>query len=448
MSGRPIVAVRGPGARKRLGACPIFPSMTPSNLEILTSKDRPSPRRLALRVGAPAERALRAGHPWLFDESITSLTVSGSADVPRAGDIAVVFDVKRRFLAAGIYDPDSPIRVRVLVHSEPDEIGQDFFRRRIATALERRRDVASEHTTAFRVLSGGSDGMAGLVADLYDRSLVLQLFSPAWLPHLDGVVAAFEELLAPERVLLLAAERVTQGDAYPAELRDGTVLRGAPAKGGIPFLETGLRFEAHPLEGHKTGFYLDQRMNRRRLEAQTAGARVLNVFAYTGAFSVYAARGRAREVVSVDVAAPALAQAERHFELNADDPAVAACRHRTMRGDAFDIMAAMADDGDRFDCVVVDPPSFTRAARHRQGALRAYRSLTRLALPLLRPGGLLVQASCSSRIGADEFFAGVEGEARATGRSLTRVERTGHPPDHPIGFPEAEYLKCLWGRVE
>ena len=428
--------------------------MTPSNLVILDAEDRPAPRRLAVRVSAPAERALRAGHPWLFDESITSLSVSGSADVARVGDIAVVFDAKKRFLAAGLYDPDSPIRVRVLVHSEPDEIGQDFFRRRIATALGRRRDVASEHTTAFRVLSGGSDGMAGLVADLYDRSLVLQLFSPAWLPHLDDVVAAFEELLAPERVMLLAAERVASGDAFPPELRDGAVLRGSevergePASGGIPFLETGLSFEAHPLEGHKTGFYLDQRMNRRRLEGLTAGARVLNVFAYTGAFSVYAARGGAREVVSVDVAAPALGQAERHFELNADDAAVAACRHRTMKGDAFEVMAAMADDGDRFDCVVVDPPSFTRAARHRQGALRAYRSLTRLALPLLRPGGLLVQASCSSRITPEEFYAGVEGEARATGRSLTRVERTGHPPDHPIGFPEAEYLKCLWGRVE
>jgi 23S rRNA (cytosine1962-C5)-methyltransferase len=430
-----------------------------------------SGRRLAVRIRPSAERALRAGHPWLFDESITSISGSGrgrdsvrpgdgagsgdrpragdatsSGDGARAGDIAVVFDAKNRFLAAGLYDPESPIRVRVLVHGAPDEIGQAFFQRRIADALGHRRDVASEQTTAFRVLNGGSDGMAGLVADLYDRTLVLELFSAAWLPHLEDVVAAFEELLAPERVLLLAAKRVASGDAYPPELRDGAVLRGEAA-GGIPFLENGLRFEAHPFEGHKTGFYLDQRDNRRRLGGQTAGARVLNVFAYTGAFSVYAARGGAREVVSVDVAAPALAQAERHFELNADDPAVSACRHRTVKGDAFGVMAAMADEGAAFDCVVVDPPSFARAARHRQGALRAYRSLTRLAVPLLRPGGLLVQASCSSRIGREDFYAAVAEEVRASGHALTAVEDTGHPSDHPIGFREAEYLKCLWGRV-
>lgn len=411
-------------------------------------------RRLAVRVRPAAERALRSGHPWLFDESITSISGQGSA-----GDLAVVFDAKNRFLAAGLYDPESPIRVRVLVHGAPDEIGQAFFGRRVADALGRRRDVASEQTTGFRVLNGGSDGMAGLVADLYDRTLVLELFSAAWLPHLEDVVAAFDELLAPERVLLLAAKRVASGEGYPpqlrdgaelragAELRPGSVQRGEPAAGGIPFLENGLRFEAHPFEGHKTGFYLDQRDNRQRLGERTAGARVLNVFAYTGAFSVYAARGGARSVVSVDQAAPALAQAERHFELNADDASVSACRHRTVKGDAFEVMAAMADEGAAFDCVVVDPPSFTRAARHRQGALRAYRSLTRLAMPLLRPGGLLVQASCSSRIGRDEFFAAVAAEVHANGRSLTGVEHTGHPPDHPIGFPEAEYLKCFWGRV-
>jgi 23S rRNA (cytosine1962-C5)-methyltransferase len=425
-----------------------------------------SGRRLAVRIRPSAERALRAGHPWLFDESITSISESGrgrdavhagdvassgdaarAGDGARAGDIAVVFDAKNRFLAAGLYDPESPIRVRVLVHGAPDEIGQAFFRRRIADALGRRRDMASDQTTALRLLNGGSDGMAGLVADLYDRTLVLELFSAAWLPHLGDVVAAFDELLAPERVLLLAAKRVASGDAYPPELRDGAVLRGEAAAGGIPFLENGLRFEAHPFQGHKTGFYLDQRDNRRRLGERTDGARVLNVFAYTGAFSVYAARGGAREVVSVDVAAPALAQAERHFELNADDPGVSACRHRTVKGDAFEVMAAMADEGAAFDCVVVDPPSFTRAARHRQGALRAYRSLTRLAVRLLRPGGLLVQASCSSRIGREEFYAAVDAEVRAAGRSLTAVEHTGHPPDHPIGFPEAEYLKCVWGRV-
>lgn len=399
-------------------------------------------RRLAVRVRPAAERALRSGHPWLFDESLVSVSDSGTP-----GDVAVIFDRANHFLAAGLYDPTSPIRVRVLVHGEPAEIGEGLFRRRIAAALGLRGDVASAQTTAFRVLNGGGDGMAGLVADLYERTLVLQAFTPAWFPHLGDVVGAFRELLAPERILLLVAERVARGETCPPELRNGAVLWGESAPDGVPFLETGLCFEAHPFRGHKTGFYLDQRENRKRLGRQSRGARVLNVFSYTGGFSVHAARGGAREVVSVDRAAPALAQAERHFDLNAADAAVSACRHRTVEGDAFEVMDRMVEEDEAFDTVVVDPPSFARAARHRPRALRAYRALTRLAVPLLRPGGLLVQASCSSRIGPEEFFLNVEEEARATGRSLVEVRRTGHPPDHPVSFPEAEYLKCLWARV-
>jgi 23S rRNA (cytosine1962-C5)-methyltransferase len=149
----------------------------------------------------------------------------------------------------------------------------------------------------------------------------------------------------------------------------------------------------------------------------------------------------------VDQAAPALAQARRHFDLNGTDPSIASCRHRTVQGDAFEVMGDRARAGEHFDIVVVDPPSFARAARHRPRALRAYGKLTSLAVRLVRPGGLLVQASCSSRIGREEFFEEVLSAARAQGRPLREVERTGHPPDHPVSFPEGEYLKCLWARV-
>jgi 23S rRNA (cytosine1962-C5)-methyltransferase len=393
-------------------------------------------------VHPPAERALRGGHPWLFSDSIVS-----TSGAPAAGDVAVVFDGRKHFLAAGLYDPESPIRVRVLVHDTPAEIGAGLFRERIATALRARSELWSAQTTAFRVLNGEGDGMPGLVADLYDRTLVLQLFTGAWIPHLRDLVPVLHELLAPERVLLLVAGRVAASDACPTELAGGAVLAGEAPGGGVPFLETGLHFEAHPFEGHKTGFYLDQRANRRRLARHTSGARVLNVFSYTGAFSVHAARGGAHEVVSVDRSAPPLAQAERHFELNRSDAAIAACRHRTVVGDAFEVMEAMGRDRERFDVVVVDPPSFTRAARHERGAIAAYRALTGLALPLLRPGGLLVQASCSSRVGREAFFTAVLGAAAAAGRSPTSHERTGHPVDHPFTFPEAEYLKCIWARM-
>lgn len=406
------------------------------------SLPRPAERAVAVRVRPAAERALRSGHPWLFEESITSISRQAEA-----GDVAVVFDGKNRFLAAGLYDPDDLIRVRVFAPREPEEIGPDMFRRRVEAALRLRSDVVSAETTGFRILSGENDAMPGLVVDQYDRTLVMELFAAAWLPRLRAIVPVLEELLRPERILLLVSNRVAASPACPAGATGGVVLRGPEPDDGVPFLETGLRFEAHPFEGHKTGFYLDQRENRRRLEAHTSGGRVLNVFAYTGAFSLYAARGGASEVVSVDQAAPALAQARRHFELNARDGNVAACRHRTVEGDAFEVMEGLGGDRERFDVVVIDPPSFARAARHREKALAAYRALTSLALPLVRSGGLLVQASCSSRVGADEFFDAVGEAARGAGRPLHDLERTGHPPDHPVTFPEGAYLKCLWARV-
>ena len=265
---------------------------------------------------------------------------------------------------------------------------------------------------------------------------------------------------SPRRIILLASRKVlvrgtessdgtvqVEGDPPPHAVRNGTVLAGPPLDGPLPFLESGLHFEAHPVEGHKTGFYLDQRENRRRLEHEVSGGRVLNVFAHTGAFSVYAARGGAREVVSLDISAPALTQAKRHFALNREDSAVRSCAHRTLEGDAFATMKELVRARERFQTVIVDPPSFARAAAHRERALDAYARLTTLAVALLEPGGLLVQASCSSRVESEEFFARTQAAAQGAGAGLEQVVRTGQPADHPIGFSEGSYLKCLWARV-
>jgi len=171
---------------------------------------------------------------------------------------------------------------------------------------------------------------------------------------------------------------------------------------------------------------------------------VLNVFAYTGGFSLYAARGGACEVLSVDLSVPALEAARRNFDLNRHIPAVAPARHITQTGDAFDALATLREQGERYDLVVVDPPAFAKRAAEVEAALRAYARLTVLALGVTRPGGLLVSASCSSRVSADAFYATVRRAAEAAGRPLREVERTGHAVDHPISFPEGAYLKCLY----
>ncbi len=211
----------------------------------------------------------------------------------------------------------------------------------------------------------------------------------------------------------------------------------------VLFKENGLTFEADPIHGQKTGFFLDQRENRLRVQKLSKGKSVLNVFAYTGGFSVYAARGGAKEVVSVDVSQQALEAAVRNMEHNK----LTNVHHETIAEDAFDALAKMKSQNRLFDMVIIDPPMFAQSEKQIVSALAAYHKLTRLGLGVLKKGGTLVQASCSSRVDAESFFDAVNKTARDSGRRLTEIERTGHAFDHPIGFNEGAYLKCLFANV-
>lgn len=223
-------------------------------------------------------------------------------------------------------------------------------------------------------------------------------------------------------------------------LNDGMVLTLQTPPNLILFKENGLIFEADPIHGQKTGFFLDQRENRARVEKLSKGKTILNVFAYTGGFSVYAARGGAKEIVSVDVSPHALDAAVRNMAHNG----LTSVRHETIAADAFEVLARMKSQNRLFDVVIIDPPMFAQSEKQIVAALSAYHKLTRLGLGVLRKGGTLVQASCSSRVDAESFFESIHKTARESGRRLTEIERTGHPFDHPIGFNEGAYLKCLF----
>lgn len=395
---------------------------------------------------------MKRGHPWVFAKGIRQQRQEG-----RAGDLAVMFDRDNRFLAIGLYDPASPIRIRVLHRGAPETIDRDWFAARIRAASERRQPLLEQDTTGYRVVHGENDRLPGLVVDRYGDSVVVKLYTSAWFPYLTDVVAGLRPLSDPERIVLRlsrAVQRVTavsqqrsERAAGVADLRDGQTLHGDPAPGPVLFRENGLRFEADLVRGQKTGFFLDQRDNRARLERHCAGKTVLNVFAYTGGFSVYAARGGARSVTSLDASAAALAAAERNFEHNRSHAAVAAARHRILCGDAFELVAGMRDRGERFDVVILDPPSFAKARADVERALRSYSRMIRMGLDVLSSPGLLVAASCSSRITADRFRVLVEETARDARRSMRILEMTGHPLDHPIAFPEGAYLKCIFAAV-
>jgi len=400
-------------------------------------------QRLAVRVTPDAERQIRGGHPWVFDRSVTSVNPAGAA-----GDLAVVFDRQRRFAAIGLYDPSSPIRVRILHHGKPTPIDDDFWRRRVADALARRATLLeTPDTDAFRWLHGENDGLPGLVADRYADTTVLKVYTQAWFPHLDAVVAALQSELPAERVVVRLGRDAARAGG-PGGWSDGQALIGAVPDTPVEFLEGELRFTADVVAGQKTGHFLDQRDNRRRVRQLAAGLDVLDVYSCTGGFAVNAAAGGARSVHRVDQSSAAIRAGRHHLELNASNRSVARCRDHGTVGDAVDVLGDLLRRRERFGLVVVDPPSFASRADQVDRALQSYSRLAELASRLVEPGGLLFQASCSSRIDEHQLAVAVHAGARAAGRSAVELRRTGHAVDHPVGFPEGAYLDALFVRIE
>lgn len=420
----------------------------PSLIPDLTQLPQPAEKRLAVRITPAAQRVLRAGHPWIFDQSIRSVNGEGAPGTAAPGDLAVVFDDYRRFMAVGLYDPYSPIRVRVLQQGEPATIDKAWFLARLRAAAGRRRPLEETDTDGYRLVHGENDGLPGVVVDRYAGALVIKLYTLAWLPWLAVLTEALAEVQAYETLVLRLSREASSEPGRLYGLRDGLTLDGRPPAERVQFRENGLLFAADVVHGQKTGFFLDQRDNRARVRALARGLargrRVLNAFAYSGGFSVYAAAGGATSVVSLDLSTAALADAELNFQLNRAVPRVTACRHTTLAGDAFDALADLRRSGARFDMVIVDPPAFAKRESEVGRALESYSRLTKLALSVTQSGGTVVLASCSSRVSANDFFATVTRAAVEAERPLRELERTGHALDHPIGFPEGAYLKCLF----
>jgi 23S rRNA (cytosine1962-C5)-methyltransferase len=409
---------------------------------LLPELPKPASKRIALRVAAPAERALRQEHPWVFDQSIVDQSHSG---VP--GDLAVIFDSKRNFQAIGLYDPTSPIRVRILQKGKPATIDQAWFQEKMTAAATLREPLQKKDTNGYRLVHGENDGLPGLVVDRYAETLVIKLYTPAWVPHLREVCSALSQVQPFERLILRLSRSLNKQSKYLHGLTDGMTLAGQTPERLLLFKENGLTFECDPINGQKTGFFLDQRENREREKALSKGKTVLNMFSYTGGFSLYAADGGAKEVVSVDFSSPATEATLRNIAYNQDHPNVKTANFETIARDAFEVLAQMEKEKRRFDIVILDPPMFAQNQAQVETALAAYRRLTALGVVLIKPGGVLVQASCSSRVDADRFFDAVHGSAKEAGRPLREIERTGHALDHPVTFREGSYLKCLFAAV-
>jgi 23S rRNA (cytosine1962-C5)-methyltransferase len=277
--------------------------------------------------------------------------------------------------------------------------------------------------------------------DRYAGTFVVKIYTAAWLPHLEQTLGLFTEIHRPETVVLRLSRNIHEA-ARGRGLVDGQVMRGRLESERVVFLEHGLRFEADVVRGQKTGFFLDQRDNRRQVGEMAAGRDVLNAFSFSGGFSLYAARGGARQVTDLDISQHALDSARRNFALNRTDPQVGQARHETIQADTFEWLEQ--NGSRRFDLIIVDPPSMARREAERAGALHAYARLALGGARLLRPGGILVAASCSAHVSAAEFFPAVRAAVRQAGRRFEEIQSTGHPPDHAARFAEGEYLKCIY----
>jgi 23S rRNA (cytosine1962-C5)-methyltransferase len=379
-------------------------------------------------------RHLRAGHPWVFRKAI----VKQNKGIP-AGTIVDVVE-GNRFVARGYYDPLSPITVRVLTREEGETVDDAFWRRRVARALALRKELV-RGTDAYRVLHGESDGLPGVVADRYDRFVVIKLYSAGLTPWRAAIVEALRAECG-DLAGVYGRDEIPRDDDDEGTAGEGRVLWGAEPPEQLTIDEYGMKILVDVRRGQKTGLFLDQRENRRLVRELARGRpEALNLFSYTGGFSVAAALGGSTHVVSNDLDADALHLARATFKANGLDPA----DHAFANGDAFDLLANYKRQGRKFDLVVCDPPAFAKSQKAVEGALAGYASLNRAALSVLAPGGLLVTCSCSARVSPEQFGDAVKEAAFKIRVELALVAETRQPYDHPVSlqFKEGRYLKAM-----
>jgi 23S rRNA (cytosine1962-C5)-methyltransferase len=373
------------------------------------------------------------GHPWIFSGAIE--TVDGDHE---AAGVADVFDCQKRWIARGLYSPKSQIRVRVLTW-EKEPIDRQFFARRLSQALALRQKYLSVTTNAYRLVNGEGDFLPGLIMDCYSDFFVCQFFTAGIDLFKQDIVAALAGLVSVKGVFERSEGRVR--DEEDLEPSVGVLFGDAPPD-LVSIEENGYKFVVDVRRGQKTGFFLDQRDNRVLLSTLAQGQSVLNCFAYSGAFSVYALGGGAKEVISLDSSKPALELSEQNLALNGFATADA----KLLKADAFTFLK---ESDTSFDVIVLDPPSLAHKRNDVSAATGGYKFLNLHAFKHLKRGGLLLTFSCSQHMPMDLFQKVVFGAAVDAGRKVSILRQLRHAIDHPVSLhhPEGEYLKGLVLRV-
>ncbi len=379
-----------------------------------------------LKLNPGRDYTVRRGHPWIFSGALPK-----NAKLPAEGSLVRVVSNENDPLGIGLYSGKGSIAVKIL--SQDDRaIDAAFWRDAIGAAVSRRRDLGlldSKDTTAFRIVNAEGDSLPGLIVDLYGGTAVVQCQIPALKRYLEQIANALREALGARLIGVYHKSHEESDEAAP-----GYILGGP---GSSEVLEHGMKFLVDWERGQKTGFFLDQRENRRLVREMSAGKRVLNVFCYTGGFSVAALAGRANSVVSVDSSKPALEILEKNIAINFEN-----ARHESRAEDFFKTMGGLSRE---FDLIVLDPPAFAKDRRSVKNGLKGYRSINEAAFRALPPGGLLFTFSCSQLVSRDDFRNAVADGAAGAKRTARIIAQLSQAPCHPVclAHPEGEYLKGL-----
>ena len=424
--------------------------MPATSLEV-PDQDLSSPPLAKAKVTLLPRKALPfyGRHPWVLASAVQKVEALGGKKLKEEkldGEPVDLYNEKNKFVARGFYNSQSRIRVRLFTWSEGEALDESLFRRRIAQAILLRDQigyevVADRDQTATRLVFSEGDSLSGLVVDRYGDYLVVQATSMGIAKRLEMIVGILQDLLRPKGILLRADKSMAklEGVEFTEEMHWGELPEGQ-----LTIKENDIAFGLDLREGQKTGFYLDQRENRRAAAAYMKGRRVLDLFCYTGGFALAAAKlGGAKEVLGIDGSKKAIAQAEANAALNQ----LTNCKFEV--ADAFKTLGRLQGEGTRFDAVVLDPPKFARNRSTVNSALMAYHRVNRQAVDLLEPGGILVTNSCSGSVSREDFLLMLSGVAQKSGRDLQILEVRGAAADHPVSATclETEYLKCVICRV-
>ena len=382
------------------------------------------------------EKSVLYRHPWIFSGAVEK--VSGD---PASGETVAVRDIHGQFLAWAAYSPVSQIRARIWTWREADTVDGDFIRERLERSLARRENLAGEgegYPQALRLAHGESDGLPGLIVDRYAETLVMQILSAGAERWRESIAKALQDLTSAQTLYERSDVEVRKLEGLSP--RTGLVWGLSPPE-RVEIEENGLVFGVDVRSSHKTGFYLDQRLNRARVRELSKGREVLDCFSYTGGFALNALAGDAQSVCLVDTSADALQFAKENIRRN-DLPLE---RAEFVERDVFEVLRLFRDQARSFDLIILDPPKFAPTASHARRAARGYKDINLYAFKLLKPGGLLVTFSCSGGISAELFQKIVAGAALDAEIQAQILERLSQSPDHPVAlnFPEGEYLKGM-----